>query len=292
MDKDKFDEFFGAFDGEEVVEAEETPAAEETAEGEEGAEAEPQTEETTEGEEGAAAAEDEEGAPEEVPAEESGAGDQTFSVDDQQYSLEEMTELARKGTGYDALQDRLSQTEQARDQLQTQLDSQQGAMDILNQIAQQSGKTVQDLVKQMYVNFRKGAGLSEDAAALELENAQLKKQVDAGKPEQKPEAKAAEDAQNRAKQEVAEFRKLHPGVAIDKDLAAKLKPDVQKGMSLANAYQKLLNEQKAAELAEQQRKLEAKNQNEKNKRNSPGSQQDSGGRREKTKFDDFFSQFK
>ena len=203
-----------------------------------------------------------------------------------------MTELARKGSGYDALQNQLNEAEQARDQLQTVLDGQQSVMDILSQIAQQSGKTIQDLAKQMYVNFRKSAGLSEDAAALELENVQLKKQMDAGKTAQQQEIKAADDAKARAKQEIAEFRKLYPGVAIDQALAAKLKTDVANGMSLVNAYQKMLNERKAAELAEQQRKIDADKQNEKNKRNSPGSQQDSGGRQEKGRFDDFFSQFK
>ena len=72
---------------------------------------------------------------------------------------------------------------------------------------------------------------------------------------------------------------------------AKLRPDIRKGLSLANAYQKMLNEQKAAELAEAERKAAAKAQNYKNRTASPGSQRDSGGRREKSGFDDFFSQF-
>lgn len=290
---DNFNEFFDAFSGEEAAAIEETPAAEEAPAAEEPAEETPAAgaEENPDQEDEKGTEGGEDGA-EEQPAAETGAEDQTFTIDDQQYSLEEVTELARKGAGYDALQTQLNESEQSRSQLQAQLDGQQGAMDILNQIAQQSGKTLADLAKQMYINFRKSAGISEDAAALELENAQLKKQMDAGKPAQEKEAKVAEEAQARAKQEIAEFRKLHPNVVIDKDLVAKLKPDVQKGMSLANAYQKMLNEQKAAELAEEKRKIEAHNQNEKNKRNSPGSQQDSGGRREKSSFDDFFSQFK
>lgn len=282
---DNFDEFFGAFDGEEPVAVEETPAAEESVQEETQPEAAAQP-----GEEGNEPAGESEGNPEETPAEDPGAQDRTITVDGQQYSLEEATELARKGAGYDTLQTQLNEAQQSRDQLQAQLDGQQVIMDILNQIAQRSGNTVQELAKQMYINFRKTAGLSEDAAALELENAQLKKQVDAGKPAQKQEA--AEEAQERGRREFAEFRKLHPGVTITDEMAAKLKPDIQKGMSLVNAYQKMLNEQKAAELAEQQRRIDAHNQNEKNKRSSPGSQQDSGGRREKSSFDDFFSQFK
>jgi regulator of replication initiation timing len=164
-------------------------------------------------------------------------------------------------------------------------------MDIMNQIAQSSKKTVEELAKQMYINFRKSAGVSEDAAALELENAQLKKQVDAGKSDAQGDKDSA-DTQERARKEFAEFRQLHPDVALTDALVAKLKPDVRKGMSLANAYQKMVNEQKAAELAEQERKAKAEAQNKKNRAAAPGSQQDSGGRRQKSGFDDFFAQFK
>lgn len=285
------EEFFDAFDGSEPATPEETPAAEEPAVEEDSVETEPETG----AEDPAAPAEDpagdgEEGG-EEEPAEGEDTQDQTFTVrigeEDRQYTLEEMTELAQKGAGYDDLQAQLNEATQARDQLQTQLDGQQGVMDILNQIAEKSGKTIQDLAKQMYINFRKAVGASEDAAALELENAQLKKQVDAGKPAQQ-ETKPADDAQARAQREIAEFRQLHPGVKLDAAMVAKLKPDVKKGMTLANAYQKMLNDQKAAELA---RKEEAGKQNAKNRTTSPGSQQDSGGRRQKSGVEDFFAQF-
>lgn len=294
----EFEEFFDAFDSGEAAPVEDVPAVEEPAGVEDPVQPEPEA-----GEEGSAepnqapAAGDEggEGSGEEDPAGDAGNQEQTFTVrigeEDRQYSLEEMTELAQKGAGYDDLQAQLDKATQARDQLQTQLDGQQDSMDILSQIAQQSGKTVQELVKQMYINFRKSAGASEDAAALELENAQLKKQMEAGKPAQQ-EAKPAEDIQARGQREIAEFKRLHPGVTLTDEQITKLRPDVQKGMTLANAYQKMLNDQKAAELAEQKRQADARDQNAKNKARSPGSQQDSGGRREKSNFDDFFAQFK
>lgn len=296
---DNMDEFFGAFDDGEAAASEpaateETPATEDPADTEPEAGTETGTEGTEEPAQDPADEPGEEGA-EEDPADDNGAQDQTFTVqigeEEHQYTLEEITELARKGAGYDDLQARLDEATQTRDQLQTQLDGQQGIMDILGQIAEKSGKKdVQELVKQLYINFRKGNGVSEDAAALELENAQLKKQMDAGKPAQQ-EGKPADDGQARARREIAEFKQLHPGVQLNDAMVAKLKPDVQKGMSLANAYQKMLNEQKAAELAEQERKAKAKEQNAKNRANSPGSQQDSGGKRQKSGVDDFFAQF-
>lgn len=292
---DNMDEFFGAFDGGEAV-VEETPAAEEAAAVEEpdATEGEEDTETGAEGTDEPSQDPAEEGTEKDAEEENSsndGAQEQTFTVrigeEEHEYSLEEMTELAQKGAVYDDLQDRLEKVTQDRDQLQSQIDGQQDVMDILGQIAEKSGKTAKELAKQLYINFRKSAGVSEDAAALELENAQLKKQMDAGKPAQQ-EVDPADDVQTRAQKEIAEFRQLHPGVKLDAGLVAKLRPDVQKGMTLANAYQKMLNDQKAAEL---QRKEEANKQNAKNREKSPGSQQDSGGRRQKSGVDDFFAQF-
>ena len=296
-----FEDFFDAFEGNEPA-AEETPVVEETPAAEEPVETEPaaEGEEGTEGaEEPSDPAEEPAEAGAEAPAEEPAADDagkeQKFTVrigeEDREYSLEEMTDLARKGAGYDDLQAQLTQTEQARDQLQTQINEQQGVFDIMNLLSQKSGSSVNDIAKQLYINFRKHAGVSEDAAAMELENAQLKKQVEAATPA-KTEAQPGEDPQARAKREVAEFRALHPGVRINDELVEKLAPDVQKGMSLANAYQKMINDQKAAELKEQERKAAAAAQNAKNKAASPGSQQDSGGRRQKSGVEDFFAQFK
>ena len=58
-------------------------------------------------------------------------------------------------------------------------------------------------------------------------------------------------------------------------------------MRLTAAYRKYEKTQDAAKIAELERKLSAKEQNDKNKRRSPGSQQDSGGRRTKSDFEEF-----
>ena len=292
----EYDDFFEAFDSaDEPAIAEETPA-EEVIDTEEPAQTEPETEPEETLVEGA-----------EVPSEgeepsaegtaEGGEGEQTqtftlrIGEEDREYSLEEMTGLAQKGAGYDDLQAQLTQTEQIRDQLQTQINEQQGVMDIMKLLAEKTETDILDIAKQLYVTFRTSAGASEDAATLELENAQLKKQVETPKATKAENAPTAEDMQKRAQRELQEFHALHPGVRLDDAMVDKLKPDIQKGMSLANAYQKMLNDQKAAELAEAERKAKAAEQNAKNRANSPGSQQDSGGRRQRTGADDFFAQF-
>jgi hypothetical protein len=67
----------------------------------------------------------------------------------------------------------------------------------------------------------------------------------------------------------------------------KLVPDIQSGMSLSAAYRKYEKAQDAEKIAELERKISAKEQNDKNKRKSPGSQKDSGGRRTKSDFEEF-----
>lgn len=291
----EFDDFFEAFDSaDEPAAVEETPA-EEVIDIEDPAQTEPETEPENTPVEGAEAPSDGETPSEDgAPAGEAENQPQTFTVrigeEDREYSLEEMTGLAQKGAAYDDLQAQLTAAEEAKAQLQTQIDSQQGVMDIMAQLAEKSGTTIQDIAKQLYVNYRKSAGVSEDAAALELENAQLKKQVETPKAQAK-EVTPADNMQERVRRELAEFRTLHPGVKLDDALVTKLKPDIQKGISLANAYQKMLNEQKAAELAEMERRVKADAQNAKNRAASPGSQQDSGGRRQRSGADDFFAQF-
>ena len=292
----EFEDFFDAFEGsepaaEEAAAVEETPAedpveTEPAADSDNGAEGGEDPADSTE-EPAEAGAE----APAEEPADNDVGKEQTFTVrigeEDKQYSLDEMTELARKGVGFDNLQNQLAQTEQARAQLQTQLEGQQGVIDIMNLLAQKSNTDVKDIAKQLYVNFRKHAGASEDAALLELENAQLEAPNPA-----KGQAKADDKVQERMRREVTEFRSMFPEVKLNDEMVSKLGPDVKKGMSLSNAYQKMLNEQKAAELKEQERKAAAAAQNAKNKAASPGSQQDSGGRRQRSGVDDFFAQFK
>jgi hypothetical protein len=101
------------------------------------------------------------------------------------------------------------------------------------------------------------------------------------------EQTAANDQKSRANREFAEFKAAHPDVNLDDALAEKLKPDVLAGMSLLGAYQKMQNKEQADRIAELERQLAAKKQNEKNRVSSPGSQKDSGGRRTRSDYEEF-----
>lgn len=288
-----FDEFAEAFDnaadyqtdsGEDVsAQAEGAPedAPEEASQPEEGAESgitdsEEGDEEKDSGESGG-----------ETPAE-------TFTLkvnkEEKTYSREEVISLAQKGADYDRVKEQLEKSRQTTQEMQTQLDAQKEPMEVLAELAKESGVELPQLLKNLRLNMLTRQGLTKEAAEerllrlqAERENAALKAAA--------TEAQSKETPSQRAQREIEEFRKEYPGTELSEDLLSELMKDVQDGMSLTGAYRKHESARKDARIAELQRQLEAEKQNKANRAASPGSQKDSGGRRSKTDFDDFMEAF-
>jgi hypothetical protein len=198
-----------------------------------------------------------------------------------------MTALAQKGADYDRVKENYSKSQQTIQDLQaklTEATANQAAIDILNTIAEKSGASLEQLAESLYVNMRKSAGASEDAAREELKSARLEKELNSYK-SRKDEQK--DDADSRAQRDMDDFRKEYPDVQLTKELIQKLTPDIQNGMSLSTAYRKYERAQEQNRIAELERKLAAKQQNDKNKSRSPGSQKDSGGRRSRSEYEEF-----
>ncbi|MCI6228918.1 MAG: hypothetical protein MR636_09410 [Clostridiales bacterium] len=214
--------------------------------------------------------------------------------EEKEVSLEEMTALAQKGADYDRIKERDAKSQQTIQDLQAKIDgftAKQGVLDVLDIIAQKSGSSLEQLAESLYINFRKSGGASEDAAREELKSAKLEKELGALKSQQTKQQEKANEEESRAKREMEQFRSEYPDVELTEELVDKLVPDVQKGMTLSAAYRKLEKAQEAEKIAELERKLAAKQQNAKNRRSSPGSQQDSGGSRSKDPFDEFMAAF-
>ena len=214
--------------------------------------------------------------------------------EEKEVSLEEMTALAQKGADYDRIKERDAKSQQTIQDLQAQIDgftAKQGVLDVLDIIAQKSGSSLEQLAESLYVNFRKSGGASEDAAREELKSAKLEKELGALKSQQTKQQEKANEEESRAQREMEQFRSEYPDVELTEELVDKLVPDVQNGMTLSAAYRKLEKAQEAEKIAELERKLAAKQQNDKNRRSSPGSQQDSGGSRSKDPFDEFMAAF-
>ena len=220
--------------------------------------------------------------------------DGTFTIkvnkEERKVTLEEMTTLAQKGEDYDRVKEQNAKHQQTIADLQSKLDgvsAQQAALDILDTIAKKSNSTLEQLAESLYINFRKSAGASEDVAREELKSAKLEKELNSYKAQQTQQQEQETDAEARAKRDLEEFGREYPGVELTGELVDKLVPDIQNGMSLSAAYRKYEKAQDSAKIAELERKLAAKAQNDKNKKRSPGSQKDSGGRSSKSDYDVF-----
>jgi phage-related tail fiber protein len=249
-------------------------------------------EEVSEGEENQEEASEEDG---DDADENNPAGEQMFTLkvnkEERQVGLAEMTTLAQKGADYDRVKEQLTESRQANQDLQGKLDKFQEAMDVLEMISEATNTSIEQLVEQVHLNFLTKDGKSESEARAEIRATKAEKQLKDIQAKQTKEKTAANDAQSRAQKEIAEFHEQFPGVDLSEALCNQLMPDVQAGMSLTNAYRKMENARKDAEIADLQRKLAAEKQNKKNRSTSPGSQQDSGGRRVKTEYDEFMAAF-
>lgn len=220
--------------------------------------------------------------------------DGTFTIkvnkEERKVTLEEMTTLAQKGADYDRVKEQNTKHQQTIADLQSKLEgvsSQQAVLDILGTIAQRSNSTLEQLAESLYINFRKSAGASEDVAREELKSAKLEKELNSYKAKQTQQQEQETDAEARAKRDLEDFAREYPEVELTEELVDKLVPDIQNGMSLSAAYRKYEKAQDTARIADLERQLAAKAQNDKNKKRSPGSQRDSGGRSPKSDYDVF-----
>ena len=208
---------------------------------------------------------------------------ETFTLkvnkEERNYTREEVIALAQKGADYDRVKEKLG--------------TQQQTVDALADVAKAMGVEIPALLENLMINaLVKNEGLSEDVARerimrqkAEKENTALKQAATAGHVEE-------ETSQQRAQREIAEFRKSYPDIPLTDELLKALMPDVQKGVSFKDAYERREAAQKDERIKELEAQLEAEKQNNKNRAQSPGSQRDSGGRRDKTDFDDFVSAFR
>lgn len=228
-------------------------------------------------------------------AEEKSDGE-TFTLkvnkEEKTYSREEVISLAQKGADYDRVKEQLAQSRKAEEQLQQQLLEQKDTLEVLEQIASEAEKEIPQLLTELRHNLWRKQGLSDDAInerelrmKAEKENAQLKAQP---AQQEQPE----ETSQQRAKRDLEAFRKEYPDVQLTDELLKNLAADIQGGGSLISAYQKYEAAQKDAKIAQLEKALAAEKKNKENRTSSPGSQRDSGGRREKSEFDDFMEAFR
>lgn len=270
-----FEEFESAF-SEDGYQTEPEAAEEDTAlEPQE----EPQEEETP-----AEANDTEQDAPEAQEAKDEPAQPETFTLkvnkEEKTYTREEMISLAQKGADYDRVKEQLEKARQ--EQAQTKK-----TLAVFEEVAKASGITTEQLLENMQIARLKHEGLSEGEAKERIARQKVERELEALKA-----VNAEKD--NRAQKEIAEFRSAYPEVEVTQELIDKLMPEVKDGKSLLAAYRQ--QEQAAAQaamkekqdrIAELERQLAAEKQNKANRAASPGSQKDTGAKRQKSEFEQF-----
>lgn len=295
-----FEEFFGAYEGdgnhtepvETAAEPEETAESVEPTAEQEGAEA-PESEEKTEEEN----TNESEEKPAEEEAEPEKQGDKR-SFDNikvngeiRSVSYDDAPAWIQKGMDYDRVKGKLEEERENSKAMKQTLEKYQSAIDVLDMISGDTGVAMDDLLHNIHKSFRMQNGETEKEAEANIRAAKAERESNAIKAQREKQQTEQKDHQNRVNREYAEFRAAHPDVKLDEKLVQILKPDISAGMSLLGAYQKMQNQQQAAQIAELERQLAAEKQNKKNAATSPGSQKDSGGKRQRDTFDDFFDVF-
>lgn len=189
---------------------------------------------------------------------------------------DQVREMLRKGYDYDRVRE---QRDAAALQLEEQAQWRQqneGAISALEAVAKQAGTDVPGLVQQLRVNLHRqnGASREEALAKIEAEDAQAK--LNAMQQQQQAQQRQQAQQQTRAQREFLEFNQRFPGVKIQDVPQAVIQKSASGEMSLANAYQAHLYEQLKAENQRLQQTINARQQNEENRKKTMGSARTAG----------------
>lgn len=294
-----FEDFFGSFDADDGYQTDSAANDVESTENQQ-----EETEETAQDApvtSGEAAAADEKGENENNAAqdgkEKSGAeAEQTSDMytikvnkEERQVTMEELISLAQKGADYDRVK---KQAESGNQALMDKLSKTQEVYDVVSLIAKESGVDVPSLLDTFRIRqLMDRDGLSEKEAQERLGRLKAEEKLNAMQSENAEKNNPENQMQERAQRELKEFRKNFPDVDISDLPVEKMAEDIASGMTMTQAYLKELNRRQSEEIRTLNEKLKAKEQNERNRVSSPGSASDSGTKKAKDKFEDFFSAF-
>lgn len=190
-----------------------------------------------------------------------------YMKEERSYTRDETIALAQKGLDYDRIR-------QERDTLKPQIAKYQDMESFLNELAKDSGVTVDKLMEdvrtQRLIERERAAGnVITDTAA--------RAQVQADKLHTEPKEEPVEEHKDEPAPDVLAFCRAYPDVQA-KDIPQSVWEEVRGGVDLVSAYTRYENKQLKTQ-------LEAMKTNEKNKKRTAGSMQSSGGTVKKDMFD-------
>lgn len=231
----------------------------------------------------------------EKPAAEGSQAGDSFTIkvnkEERTVSREEMITLAQKGADYDRVKAAVDKGKSDNEALTAQIAQMQPVYDLVNQIAKDAQVEVTQLLDAFQLQqLQEKEGLTKNEATERL--ARRKAEMELQRLKASPASQTPEQTRKeRMDREVAEFQQLFPDVPLAQVPVDALMADVQAGKTLSQAYQGYLMAQKDAEITRLNAEIAAKAQDSKNRASSPGSASDSGSKRTKSQFEDFWAAF-
>lgn len=189
----------------------------------------------------------------------------------------EVIQLAQKGKDYDRVKEASERLKTEVEGLRDFRSKNEADLRELRAYMEESGaESVCDVLDAMRINAMAAKGVSREVAAERVKNARLQRQL-----QEKEERITADETQQRKVQDdLNEFRKAYPDVAVDKSLLEQLADDIRATGNLTAAYQRHENRRLSEELEKAKSDLAAEKQNQSNKQRSGGSQKSSSGNSE------------
>lgn len=211
--------------------------------------------------------------------------DETLTVD-----RAKITELAQQGLDYERIRTMRDDYKAKLDDLQKFKDSNSETLELIQEIANASGTSVEALCDTIRANQYIAKGMSEDAAneRVAREKAERKLQaVQSKQNERTKQEQAQAEMEQRRDQDIKAFFAKYPNTD-PKDIPKAVWDAVNSGETLVSAYQAYQAKQIAAENERLKAQIAAAAQNEKNRQKTIGTQKTGG---QETAKDAFFEGF-
>lgn len=196
--------------------------------------------------------------------------------------------MLQKGVDYDRVQ---KQRDAAVKQLEDQTKWRQEREDLftaLEAAAKQSGTDLAGIVKKLRVNLYRGNGATEAEALARVAQEDAEAKLTAMQQRATEAQRQQAEQQSRVQREYMEFHSRFPDVRIENVPQSVIQKSSTGELSLANAYQAYLYDQLKAENQRLQQAIDARKQNEENRKKTTGSARSSGSQ---AQMDDFLKGF-
>ena len=196
--------------------------------------------------------------------------------------------MLQKGVDYDRVQ---KQRDAAVKQLEDQTKWRQEREDLftaLESAAKQAGTDLAGIVKKLRVNLYRGNGATEAEALARVAQEDAEAKLTAMQQRNTEAQRQQAEQQSRVQREYMEFHSRFPDVRIENVPQSVIQKSSSGDLSLANAYQTYLYDQLKAENQRLQQAIDARKQNEENRKKTTGSARSSGSQ---AQMDDFLKGF-